>query len=45
MQVEGGHEFRDKPGYPGERQVGVGAHRLPMCPERQRRCHAPVIDG
>jgi len=43
IQVEVVHELLDKPGYPRKRQVGVGAHRVTMCPERQRWRHAPVI--
>jgi hypothetical protein len=26
-------------------QVGAGVHRVTTRPERQRRCHAPVIGG
>ena len=45
MQVEAVKELGDQPGYPGQRQVSVGVHRAAMRPERQRRCHAPVVGG
>jgi hypothetical protein len=44
-QVEAVEELGDQLGDPGQRQVGVGAHRVVVCRQGQRRCHAPVIGG
>jgi hypothetical protein len=43
VQIEAVKELGDQPGYPGQRQVGVGVHRVAVRAQRQRRCHAPVI--
>jgi hypothetical protein len=44
-QVETVEELGDEPRDPAQRQVCVGVHRVAVCPQRQRRHHAPVIDG
>ena len=44
-QVEALEKLADEPRDPAQRQVCVGVHRVAVCPQWQRRCHAPVIDG
>jgi hypothetical protein len=43
LQVKAVEELCDQPGYPGQRQVSIGVHRVTMRPQRQRGCHASVI--
>jgi hypothetical protein len=45
LQIEAVEKLRDQPSYPGQRQVGVGVHRVTMHAERQRRRHASVTGG